>query len=60
MDVTWHRMASTQLRQPQICAASGAPATSLLPMVFRNRTSYYLPGMVQVAGRPTADQRLSW
>lgn len=45
MKVIWHRQVSTQLRQPQVCVVTGEQATSLLPTLFRNRTSYWLPGI---------------
>lgn len=45
MKVSWPRPVSTQLRMPQVCAATGGTATQLMPMLFRNRSSYWLPGI---------------
>lgn len=45
MKISWQRQVTTQLRMPPVCAATGAPASKNMPIVFRNRYSYYLPGI---------------
>lgn len=45
MKISWHRQLTTQLRMPPVCAATGAPAGKKMLIVFRNRYSYYLPGI---------------